>query len=79
MNDHQPQMYGQAYDSNGAANYTVPQQGAHWFQSDAQYDYDDDDQDDDHGSPTGDNEGGSERGPKRRRIARACDMCRKKK
>ena len=42
-------------------------------------DDDDDDHDDDQASPTGDDGGSGERGQKRRRIARACDMCRKKK
>ena len=72
--DRPPPIYPNTYNSNGAPSYDAPQQGAHWFQSDANYDYDDDDHDDDQASPTGDTEGGGERGQKRRRIARACDM-----
>lgn len=72
--NHAHPMYPNTYNSSGAPSYDAPQQGAHWFQADANYDYDDDDHDDDQGSPTGDNEGGGERGQKRRRIARACDM-----
>ena len=69
-----PQGYG-AYGANESPNYAeMPQQGAHWFQSDSGYDFDDDG-----GDNTGDNDGGDSRDPKRRRIARACDMCRKKK
>lgn len=41
--------------------------------------FDDDDQDTEHGDNAGDNDGGDTRDAKRRRIARACDMCRKKK
>ena len=54
-----------------------PLQGAHWFQGEVDYSYDDLDPD---GDPDGgDMEGGESRDSKRRRIARACDMCRKKK
>ena len=41
--------------------------------------FDEDDQDTEHGDAAGDNDGGDSRDAKRRRIARACDMCRKKK
>ena len=54
-----------------------PPQGAHWFQGEVDYSYDDFDADGD--GDLGDMEGGDSRDSKRRRIARACDMCRKKK
>ena len=75
-----PQIFGNsAGGANGSPSFPpnmfqeMPQQGAHWFQSDVNYD------DDDHDDTAGDNEGGEGRDSKRRRIARACDMCRKKK
>jgi hypothetical protein len=49
-----------------------------WSQADIDYSYDHDDLDGDP-SGDGDGEGGDSRDAKRRRIARACDMCRKKK
>lgn len=57
--------------------------GGQWAQGEADYAYDDADGDGgdggngDHGDNDG--EGGDSRDAKRRRIARACDMCRKKK
>lgn len=54
--------------------------GSQWYASDLDYGYDDQDGDGDNGgNGDQDNEGGDSRDPKRRRIARACDMCRKKK
>jgi hypothetical protein len=53
--------------------------GAHWFHGDLDYgDYDQDANGDDPNADN-DNDGGDQRDSKRRRIARACDMCRKKK
>ncbi|KAI5370348.1 hypothetical protein Slin14017_G012270 [Septoria linicola] len=67
--DGSPTMAGPPTNSNGA----------HWFQGDMDYgDYDQDANGDD-ANADNDNEGGDGRDPKRRRIARACDMCRKKK
>jgi len=76
-----PQMFGVGNGSNLAAAYadladpSMPQNGAHWFQTEADYAFDDND---DLGANAGDNDGDT-RDAKRRRIARACDMCRKKK
>jgi len=58
----------------------IPQQGAHWFQNGPEYSYDDNDEAGIPGAGDADGDGdGDNRDPKRRRIARACDMCRKKK
>lgn len=51
-----------------------PLNGSHFFQHEADYGFDVDDYD-----GTGQDDGSDSRDPKRRRIARACDMCRKKK
>ena len=68
----------QHFSHSGAGN------GGTWLpQTDLDYPYDDADPNDEGGDPNddgddnGDGDGG--RDPKRRRIARACDMCRKKK
>lgn len=57
--------------------------GAQWFQRDIDYgDYDQDVNGEEGNADVDndpDNDGGDQRDPKRRRIARACDMCRKKK
>ena len=70
------------YGSNGSPRMMsggYPPAGGHWFQDNTNYD----DYDDDANNATGndnDNDGPETgRDPKRRRIARACDMCRKKK
>lgn len=56
-----------------------PATGGHWFQPEVSA-YEDDDVDADNDNDGADNADGSEgRDAKRRRIARACDMCRKKK
>ena len=75
-----PPNFSSNYGASGPANYfhDVPQHGAHWFQGDMSG-FDDDDQDTEHGDNAGDNDGGETRDAKGRRIARACDMCRKKK
>jgi len=66
--------------TNDSPSYETHSQAAQWHSSEAVYDYDDEDGDDDIASPAGDNDGSGEgRFQKRRRIARACDMCRKKK
>lgn len=77
MNQH-PQMYASGYGPNGSPNmFNGPPPGAHLYYGDSStYDVEDDD-DIDQGD-AGD-EGGEGRDAKRRRIARACDMCRKKK
>ncbi|KAF2162232.1 hypothetical protein M409DRAFT_69165 [Zasmidium cellare ATCC 36951] len=80
MNPQPPVFSG--YQTADMAN--MPGNGAHWFPQDLDYGYDNDDQDadgdgDNAGAGDNDNEGGESRDPKRRRIARACDMCRKKK
>lgn len=77
-----PPIFGNNYGSaNGLPSNMLadlPQQGAHWYQGDNDYGFDDD-----NGGGTdmglGDDDGQGGRDPKRRRIARACDMCRKKK
>ena len=78
MNTHSS-IYSNSYGAHGSPNFLrdMNLQGGHWFQGDAGG-YDDDDNDPD-GDNAGDNEGGDTRDPKRRRIARACDMCRRKK
>ena len=68
-------MYSNTYNPNVLAD--MPPGGPHWFQGDTDYPFEDDVGD--NGADTGDNEGGEGRDSKRRRIARACDMCRKKK
>jgi hypothetical protein len=75
-----PQAYGNHYGGGGPSTLfrDVPQQSSHWFQGDMAG-FDDDDQDTEQGDAAGDNDGGDTRDAKRRRIARACDMCRKKK
>jgi hypothetical protein len=76
-----PQDFGSNYGGTAPANFfhdMPPRQGSHWFQGDMSG-FDDDDQDTEHGDNAGDNDGGDTRDAKRRRIARACDMCRKKK
>ena len=55
-----------------------PATGGHWFQGDGGGGYDNDNDDDDN-DDGGEAEAGEGRDAKRRRIARACDMCRKKK
>ena len=74
------QGYSSNYGVGGQSAFfgDIPQQGAHWFQGDMSG-FVADDQDTEHGDNAGDNDGGDSRDPKRRRIARACDMCRKKK
>ena len=73
------QIFANNFGANGSPSFQQPLTGAHWFQSDADFqgteeDYNDDD-------PAGGTGGGDAEGrdAKRRRIARACDMCRKKK
>jgi hypothetical protein len=71
------QMYN--FNAGGPLGETCekPAAGGHWFQGDAGgYDMEQDDDDD---GDAADNAGGEGRDAKRRRIARACDMCRKKK
>ncbi|KAK4634957.1 ABC-transporter-regulating transcription factor [Fulvia fulva] len=77
MNPSQPPHGG--YSAQG--DMSVQGNGAHWFPQDIDYSYEEQDMDGDHGGGDNDNdnEGGDNRDPKRRRIARACDMCRKKK
>ncbi|KXT15138.1 hypothetical protein AC579_7922 [Pseudocercospora musae] len=71
-----PHIFGAQYGgSPDLAN--MPQNGAHWFQSELDYGFDD--QEGDADNAENDQDGGDTRDPKRRRIARACDMCRKKK
>ena len=55
--------------------------GSQWMPSaaDLDYSYDDNDQDGDNDIGGNDGDPNDSRDPKRRRIARACDMCRKKK
>ena len=75
------QQMASTYNSNHSSpRMGYPPAGSHWFQDSSNYD----DYDDDPNAAGGDNDndGGPEGGgrdPKRRRIARACDMCRKKK
>lgn len=68
-------MYG---NFNAVNNPSVAQQ---WSAGDLDYGYDENDHDQDQdGDGNGDGDGdGGDRDAKRRRIARACDMCRKKK
>jgi hypothetical protein len=67
---------------DGSANGSS-QRGSQWLpQADLEYSYDNDGQDDDGGNGDDDGDGDDGEGgrdAKRRRIARACDMCRKKK
>ncbi|KAF2772983.1 hypothetical protein EJ03DRAFT_348038 [Teratosphaeria nubilosa] len=59
-----------------------PQQGAHWYPAETNYDFGDEDNGDGHDQDNDHDEheeGSGPRDAKRRRIARACDMCRKKK
>ena len=68
-------MYDYRFGANGSPDFTPPEPfrgeaNSGWYQQDAEYEYDDD------GNGA---DGGDQRDPKRRRIARACDMCRKKK
>lgn len=65
-----PQTYGDGYGIPEGSN------NGQWAQTD-EYSYDD--ADGDGGNGENDGEGGDGRDAKRRRIARACDMCRKKK
>ncbi|KAK5173728.1 uncharacterized protein LTR77_002409 [Saxophila tyrrhenica] len=76
------QMFGNSYGPPGSsAECERPTAGNHWFPTEsAGYDGDGDAEDDDNEQGNvGDGEDGEGRDPKRRRIARACDMCRKKK
>jgi len=60
----------------------MPPNGSTWYSQDFDYGYDDQDGDgdgDNVGIADHDHDGPEGRDPKRRRIARACDMCRKKK
>lgn len=54
-------------------------QAQHWYPGDAEYGYDDEQGGNPDPDLDNDNDGGESREAKRRRIARACDMCRKKK
>ncbi|KAK3723532.1 hypothetical protein LTR37_001784 [Vermiconidia calcicola] len=74
--NHAPPNFGSNYGAGGSpTTCNAATNGGHWFQGDTSgFDAEDDDQDQD----GVDNEGES-RDAKRRRIARACDMCRKKK
>ncbi|EME88371.1 uncharacterized protein MYCFIDRAFT_149027 [Pseudocercospora fijiensis CIRAD86] len=71
-----PQIFGAQYGASPDLP-NMPQNGAHWFHSELDYGFDDQDGDGDNAE--NDQDGGDNRDPKRRRIARACDMCRKKK
>lgn len=75
------QLYGGgAYDgSPNMANMTAGSNGAQWFQGENDYGDFDQDANGEDGNADHDAEGGDQRDPKRRRIARACDMCRRKK
>jgi len=75
------QMLGNSYGAVGSsAECERPSAGSHWFPSDAGgYEGDGDGDDEENDQGMGDKEDGEGRDPKRRRIARACDMCRKKK
>lgn len=67
--------FGPAFPANGSSNVRAEMaQQAQWYADD--YAYDDGDGG---GSPADDGGDGSTRDAKRRRIARACDTCRKKK
>ncbi|KAM3419034.1 hypothetical protein BST61_g4989 [Cercospora zeina] len=72
-------LYGAAsYD--GSPNMAPGSNGAQWFQGEHDYgDFDDHDPNSEDLHADHDPDGGDHRDPKRRRIARACDMCRKKK
>lgn len=79
-----PQIFGPGAGSYGGqadSNSMPASNGANqWYPQDFDYGYDDGDGDGDNaGHGDNDNDGGDGRDPKRRRIARACDMCRKKK
>lgn len=75
-----PQVYGGDFGGGAPSAYfrDIPQQGTNWFPGDMSG-FDEDDQEDEQGDNAADNDGGDTRDAKRRRIARACDMCRKKK
>ncbi|PPJ53324.1 hypothetical protein CBER1_00931 [Cercospora berteroae] len=75
------QVYGGgAYEgSPNMANMTAGSNGAQWFQGETDYGDFDQDANGEDGNADHDVEGGDQRDPKRRRIARACDMCRRKK
>lgn len=84
MNNQSAMYNDDSFPSQRSPNFNPPT-GTHWFQQDLDYGFDDQDQDQD---PNDDGDGvdgdadadGPEgRDAKRRRIARACDMCRKKK
>lgn len=75
MSNPPPQLYGTNYTTSPAFLADAPQQGAHWFQAEADYVF----ADDDHQLTPSELDGTDARDSKRRRIARACDMCRKKK
>ncbi|KAK4552529.1 hypothetical protein LTR86_010373 [Recurvomyces mirabilis] len=64
--------------TNGPNFAEMPAQGSHWFPGgDADYGFDD--ENGEGGDAAGDGDEAEGRDAKRRRIARACDMCRKKK
>lgn len=69
-----------AFGLTGSPNFhsDTSHNGAPSFQSEANYDGEEDGYEDE-GIKPGDNDGPEGREAKRRRIARACDMCRKKK
>ena len=77
-----PQVFNSNRGGNGSPGFAqsmyheMPQQAAHWFQADVNYD---DHGEDDNEDTAGEHDGDGGRDTKRRRIARACDMCRKKK
>ncbi|KAF2211512.1 hypothetical protein CERZMDRAFT_43217 [Cercospora zeae-maydis SCOH1-5] len=73
------QLYG-ARPYDGSPNLPAASNGAQWFQGEHDYgDFDDHDPNGEDLHADQDPDGGDHRDPKRRRIARACDMCRKKK
>lgn len=71
-----PQQHPQIYGAFGTPDLgNIAQNGGQWAQGE-DYSYEDGDGD---GNGDNDVDGGDNRDAKRRRIARACDMCRKKK
>lgn len=68
------------YVANGSPRLAhFPGAADHWFQESTNYDDYEDDGNNATGNDQDDGAGETGRDPKRRRIARACDMCRKKK
>ncbi|KAK5125457.1 hypothetical protein LTR85_000566 [Meristemomyces frigidus] len=79
-----PQIFGGNTNTHARANdvsprFYEPQQSTHWFPGDPDYGYEDENGGNADVDIDNDNDGGDSREAKRRRIARACDMCRKKK